>query len=67
MQLFSATSAKGLLDRHGYVDVGGTSFRNAYSPSYWLRLMPVPGGVKKGLTAAVKASGLDGALRMPPR
>lgn len=64
MQLFSAASAKGLLSRHGYVDVGGSSFRNAYSPSYWLRLVPVPGGVKKAATAVVRVSGLD-RLRVP--
>ncbi|MFT3965691.1 MAG: class I SAM-dependent methyltransferase [Sphingobium sp.] len=64
MQLFSAESAKGLLSRHGYVDVGGTSFRNAYSPSYWLRLVPMPDGAKQGLTGLVRKSGLDG-LRLP--
>lgn len=59
MQLFSAASAKGLLASRGYVEVGGTSFRNAYRPSYWLRLVPLPDGIKAGLTKMLRGSWLD--------
>lgn len=59
MQLFSAASARGLLTRHGYADVNGRSFRNTYSPGYWLRLMPLPGGMKQVLTGLVQRTGLD--------
>ncbi|MBA2936159.1 class I SAM-dependent methyltransferase [Sphingomonas sp. CGMCC 1.13654] len=59
MQLFSDESAKGLLARNGYVEVGGASFRNAYSPSYWLRLVPMPDRLKSNLTAALRGTWLD--------
>jgi SAM-dependent methyltransferase len=59
MQLFSTESAKGLLERAGYGAVGAASFRNAYRPSYWLRLMPMPEGAKARLTALLRRSPLD--------
>ena len=59
MQLFSATSAQGLLRHHGYTHVAGTSFRNSYRPSYWLRLVPMPDGVKRVLTKGLRGSWLD--------
>jgi SAM-dependent methyltransferase len=59
MQLFSAESAKGLLTRNGYIDVGGSSFRNAYSPSYWLRLVPMPDRLKAWLAKTLRGSWLD--------
>lgn len=64
MQLFSAESATGLLSANGYAEVGGTSFRNAYSPSYWLRLVPMPDGIKRRLTNVLQGSALD-RLRVP--
>jgi SAM-dependent methyltransferase len=51
MQLFSAASSRQLLALRGYGDVGTRRFQNAYRPSYWLRLVPIPGGLK---TAAIK-------------
>lgn len=59
MQLFSGESAKGLLARNGYAEVGGASFRNAYSPSYWLRLVPMPDRLKSNLTGALRGTWLD--------
>lgn len=59
MQLFSATSAQGLLRHHGYTSVAGTSFRNSYRPSYWLRLVPMPDGLKRVLTRGLRGSWLD--------
>lgn len=59
MQIFSATSAQGLLAHNGYVGVGGASFRNAYSPSYWLRLVPMPDRLKSGLTRTLRGTWLD--------
>jgi SAM-dependent methyltransferase len=59
MQLFSADSARRLLQHHGYSSVDGTSFRNSYRPSYWLRLVPMPGGLKQRLTRWLKSSWLD--------
>ncbi|MET0138124.1 MAG: class I SAM-dependent methyltransferase [Sphingobium sp.] len=59
MQLFSAQSAKRLLQHHGYAAVEGTSFRNSYRPSYWLRLVPMPGRLKQALTRWLRGSWLD--------
>lgn len=59
MQLFSAESAKNLLQHHGYMSVGGASFRNSYRPSYWLRLVPFPDKLKYALTAMLRSSSMD--------
>jgi len=59
MQLFSGASARALLASRNYIDVGGASFRNAYRPSYWLRLVPMPAGPKHRLIAALRGSWLD--------
>jgi SAM-dependent methyltransferase len=59
MQLFSATSATGLLTRNGYVHVGGASFRNRYRLSYWLRLVPMKRSVKDALTGKLRGSWVD--------
>lgn len=59
MQLFSADSARRLLQHHGFSSVDGTSFRNSYRPSYWLRLVPMPGGLKRTLTRWLKGSWFD--------
>ena len=59
MQLFSAKSATGLLERNGYVDVGGASFWNCYRPSYWLRLVPMKRSVKDALIRRLRGSWAD--------
>ena len=59
MQLFSATSAKRLLQHNGYTAVDGASFRNSYRPSYWLRLVPMPDGPKRVFTRFLRGSFLD--------
>ncbi len=59
MQLFSAASARALLERRGYTDVACTSFRNAYRPSYWLRLAPIPAAFKQRLLGWLQGSPLD--------
>lgn len=59
MQLFSAKSATGLLERNGYVDVGGQSFWNCYRPSYWLRLVPMKRSVKDKLIRRLRGSFAD--------
>lgn len=59
MQLFSAESARRLLQHHGYTNVGGVSFHNSYRPSYWLRLVPMPDGLKRISSRALRGSWLD--------
>jgi SAM-dependent methyltransferase len=51
MQLFSAHSSKQLLALRGYDGIQARQFRNAYRPSYWIQLVPIPGGIK---SAAIK-------------
>jgi SAM-dependent methyltransferase len=46
MQLFSKKSAQEMFVRAGYQDVLAASFKNSYSLQYWLRLSPLPKGLK---------------------
>jgi SAM-dependent methyltransferase len=46
MQLFSRSSITELLCRAGFKEVNVTSFANRYSLRYWLRLAPLPAGLK---------------------
>ena len=64
MQLFSAWSSRELLNTRGFERVEAKAFSNAYRPSYWLRLVPVPEGVKQTVIGAVKGGPLD-AARIP--
>lgn len=59
MQLFSAESSRHLLRHNGYEAVDGASFRNSYRPSYWLRLVPMPDGLKRKLTRLLRGSWMD--------
>lgn len=59
MQLFSKRSVRTLLTSRGYTDVEARGFRNAYRPSYWARLAPIPGGLKIATIGALKATPLD--------
>ena len=49
MQLFSKASMEFLFDDVGYTNVSVKAFKNIYSIQYWLRLMPLPGGLKQSL------------------
>ena len=59
MQLFSAQSSEQLLALRGYGDVGTRQFQNAYRPSYWLRLVPIPTALKSAAIAVVKRTPFD--------
>lgn len=63
MQLFSSRSIAELYRRAGYTDVHAKAFANRYALSYWTRLLPVPSGMKRGLSRCLKATGL-GQLRI---
>ena len=64
MQLFSARSSRALLTSRGFESVDAKAFSNAYRPSYWMRLVPMPNGAKQKLISAVKGTPLD-AYRIP--
>jgi SAM-dependent methyltransferase len=64
MQLFSNASMRALYETRGLVDVECHSFRNAYRPSYWARLAPLPDAIKSVATRWIAATPLD-EVRLP--
>jgi len=58
MQLFSRLSIRALLDRSGYESVESATFRNAYALRYWLRLSPLPDGLKRVAGRLAEKAGL---------
>jgi len=66
LQLFSPETARSLLERAGYEDVHVAPLYNRYPLSYWMKLLPFPGGVKDGLLRAISSSGLGKALLSLP-
>jgi SAM-dependent methyltransferase len=59
MQLFSKHSVRQLLESVGYADVSVKAFANTYSLRYWLRLAPLPRGIKSAASGLLAALGLD--------
>lgn len=47
MQLFSNASIGELFQRSGYIDISAKPFLNRYSLEYWMRLAPLPQGLKR--------------------
>jgi SAM-dependent methyltransferase len=47
MQLFSPASVSALFSRAGYTQISTAAFANRYAMSYWLRLLPLPRGLKR--------------------
>jgi SAM-dependent methyltransferase len=59
MQLFSRRSIGRLFEEAGYVNIHASAFANRYSLSYWLRLFPMPIGVKGAAQKALRSVRLD--------
>ena len=57
-QLFSKMSLRYLLENTGFTDVDVRTIRNRYPVAYWMKLLPVPIGLKKGLLRILTACGL---------
>lgn len=55
MQLFSRRSVRHLFESAGYADVTVNAFANAYSLRYWVRLAPLPRGVKSAVLSLMAA------------
>lgn len=64
LQLFSKFSALEMMRRAGFTDIRVTSFVNRYPLHYWMKLLPMPAGVKLGLIRFLKAIKL-GYLPLP--
>ena len=60
MQLFSEKSMRELMQRTGYAEVSSRAFSNRYSVQYWLRLMPLPGILKRAATSVTRTLRLGG-------
>jgi SAM-dependent methyltransferase len=59
MQLFSKRSVRHLFESSGYADVTVKAFVNTYSLRYWMRLAPLPRGIKSAVTSLMASIGLD--------
>lgn len=57
-QLFSKRSLRYLLEDAGFLAVEITTVRNRYPVAYWVKLLPLPVGLKKGLLRVLTATGL---------
>jgi SAM-dependent methyltransferase len=63
MQIFSNQSIRTLLERGGFSRISAGPFRNRYALRYWLRLAPLPSGLKALADKALGATGL-GRLKL---
>jgi SAM-dependent methyltransferase len=61
MQLFSPPAVARLFEAAGLQRASIASFRNRYALRYWARLLPLPAGMRRGLDAALRVTGLAGA------
>lgn len=59
LQLFSPQSVRALLEKTGFVAINLQSIRNTYPLRYWLRLTPVPTGVKSIFAGALSCIGIS--------
>ena len=64
LQLFSAGSARYLLEQAGFQDVKIMPIINRYPLRYWLRLVPLPNRFKRALTAVLDRLGM-GCMAIP--
>lgn len=61
MQLFSAPSVRRLFEETGFEAVQVKAFVNRYRLAYWLRLAPLPAGLKAWLARMFESTGLGRA------
>ena len=57
LQLFSPQSAQTLLTKAGFSSVDVRSIKNSYPLRYWVRLTPLPNGVKNGIIKTLERTG----------
>jgi len=63
MQIFSDRSIRTLFERGGFSQISARPFRNRYALRYWLRLAPLPAGLKSLAGKVMGATGL-GRLKL---
>ena len=59
MQLFSERSVRRLFSESGYTDISVNAFVNTYPLRYWMRLAPLPRGIKSAMSRTMAATGVD--------
>lgn len=59
MQLFSERSLRHLFTGTGYTDITVSAFVNTYTLKYWMRLAPLPRGIKSVVARLVALIGMD--------
>jgi SAM-dependent methyltransferase len=59
LQLFSPQSVRTLLARAGFVSIDQQAISNAYPLRYWLRLTPLPAGIKTRIAVFLDQIGLS--------
>lgn len=59
MQLFSNRSVRYLFESAGYVEATVKGFVNAYSLRNWMRLAPLPRGIKSAMSDLMAFMGVD--------
>lgn len=59
MQLFSQKSVRRLFDEAGFENVAVKAFVNRYRVRYWMRLVPIPRGLKSASARVLGATGID--------
>jgi len=59
MQLFSRRSVHTLFENTGYTDITVCPFANTYSLRYWMRLFPLPSGIKSALAGFISILGMN--------
>ncbi len=59
MQLFSKRSLRYLFENVGYTGVTVNAFVNTYSLQYWMRLAPLPRGLKQSVSGLMARIGVD--------
>lgn len=59
LQLFSPRSVHALLARAGFVAIALRKIRNTYPLRYWLRLTPLPSGIKTWIAGTLERFGIS--------
>jgi len=66
LQLFNKKSVRRLLEEAGYQDIQVAAIRNRYPLRYWMRLFPIPGGLKPRILAYLAKHRIGGiSLSLP--
>jgi hypothetical protein len=66
LQLFSRRSVQFLMNAAGYRDIQIRAVYNRYPLSYWVKLFPLPGAIKRSAMTVVERTGIGRLPLMLP-